>query len=397
MLLSFGILLFIMPSNKKRETCILFGIYFICKAFLSTIFIQSIDISVIELEYFRGVVDTATTTTLYFGFFSLIFPLKRLFIRYVPLIATMLAINCAYTITLASYNLQEQQEIAKVLWSQPEVDYRFPAIFYLKDTMGLFAIGVIVYFQLLILILGFKFKNFVKNNYSYNEQINLKFFIYLEAFLLSSILMDILIIYTNSEWAKLAYILYTSAFAFSVYYLIANDRILENNLFAEQFLSYVNQSNHKFILNQPYRKNEEESELNHEPKEKHDLLRQRLIQHFKKDKPYISKRLSINDIAKSLNTNRTYVSQIINNDFKTSFFHFVNVFRIEEAKKQISAMPSYSMKTVADSSGFSSYTTFIKYYKMYRQTTIEWYTKEISFNNLNIRIEDDSNSKNVMQ
>lgn len=60
-------------------------------------------------------------------------------------------------------------------------------------------------------------------------------------------------------------------------------------------------------------------------------------------------------------------------DFNTTFFNFVNVFRIEEAKKQIQTGPSYSLKAIGDSCGFSSYTTFAKYYKMYLTKPADWY------------------------
>lgn len=378
LLVAFGILLFIMPSRKKYETRALFGIYFICKAILNATFVCSITCSVIELEYIRGFIDNITTITLYFGFFSLVFPLEKLLRAYFPIIILIVAISCVYTITLISYSPEQQQELMKVIWEQDRADIRFPAIFHIKNTMGLTALAVIMYFQVTIFRFGFGFKKFAANNYSYTERLNMKFFIYLELFLLSSILIDSFIIYIHTETARIIYIFYSAIFAFSVYYLIANDKVLKGKLFQEQFLSFIGQSESSNILFLRIVNKRHEVSPNYTTDAKYDL-RQKLITYFKEEKPYISKKLNSHDVAKALNTNRTYVSQIINRDFNTTFYHFVNVFRIEEAKIRISKMPNYSLKSIADECGFSSYTTFSKYYNMYKYEKAQVYGVDVDF------------------
>ena len=75
------------------------------------------------------------------------------------------------------------------------------------------------------------------------------------------------------------------------------------------------------------------------------------------------KDIRLSDIASELATNRTYVSLIINSSLGTSFSDLINSYRIEHAKKLMAEQPKMSHSDIAEQSGFSSRTSFLRTFK----------------------------------
>lgn len=74
---------------------------------------------------------------------------------------------------------------------------------------------------------------------------------------------------------------------------------------------------------------------------------------------YLNYDLTINDLAKAIGTNRTYLSQYFNTVKHTTFYDYINQLRI--TKKSIPLMqqhPEYTLEYVAAKSGFKSISTF---------------------------------------
>lgn len=76
---------------------------------------------------------------------------------------------------------------------------------------------------------------------------------------------------------------------------------------------------------------------------------------------YRQKDITKEKLALSLNTNRTYLSQVINTYANMTFNHFINSFRIEDAIRILSDPESdIPLKALASDLGFNSITTFYK-------------------------------------
>ena len=89
-----------------------------------------------------------------------------------------------------------------------------------------------------------------------------------------------------------------------------------------------------------------------------ELFRQ-LEKAMREDKIYQDKNLNKDRVAELLGTNRTYLSRIINEQAETSFTHYVNRFRIEEAVRQLSdPYNDIPLKALASELGFNSISTF---------------------------------------
>ena len=81
--------------------------------------------------------------------------------------------------------------------------------------------------------------------------------------------------------------------------------------------------------------------------------------------------MSLKADLESLQTNRTYISKLINEEFEMNFNQFVNNFRINEAKKLLEEDNGKvsSMELIAEKSGFGSFNSFTRVFKNITGTT----------------------------
>ena len=78
---------------------------------------------------------------------------------------------------------------------------------------------------------------------------------------------------------------------------------------------------------------------------------------FEKKKLFMNTKLTIIDLAKEMGTNRTYISDYINNELGTTFFDYVNQRRIMEAEALLRTTKE-SLESISSMSGFNSPSTF---------------------------------------
>ena len=125
------------------------------------------------------------------------------------------------------------------------------------------------------------------------------------------------------------------------------------------------------ILKPVENEDEQATEEIEEPKSDDDvvslnyILAVRLEQKMSQDKLYLNPKLTTTDVATAIGTNKTYLSDYLNNTLNTSFFDYINTFRINEACRIIEMMPERgreSMSVVAQKSGFNSLSSFHRYF-----------------------------------
>ena len=80
---------------------------------------------------------------------------------------------------------------------------------------------------------------------------------------------------------------------------------------------------------------------------------------------YTNHDLRITDVAKMLNTNRSYASRLLNDMFNTNFADLINRYRINKAVELIksSVDDELSADDVATMSGFASVSSFYRSFK----------------------------------
>ncbi len=89
-----------------------------------------------------------------------------------------------------------------------------------------------------------------------------------------------------------------------------------------------------------------------------------LKEYFREEKPYLHSKLSMDDLCKSLNTNRSYLSRAINDCMKKSFYELINEYRIREARLLLmdNKYDHISIDGIGQMVGFASRSTFYSYF-----------------------------------
>ena len=97
-----------------------------------------------------------------------------------------------------------------------------------------------------------------------------------------------------------------------------------------------------------------------------NLLKQRLQETMSNEALYKISGLTLSDLAEKLDTNKTYLSQVINSEYG-NFNEYLNRFRVIEACRLIQngLDPKFSIDHLYSKVGFSSRTTFYIAFKKF--------------------------------
>jgi AraC-like DNA-binding protein len=121
-----------------------------------------------------------------------------------------------------------------------------------------------------------------------------------------------------------------------------------------------------------------------ESEERYEELFAEIIEYFEKNKPYQNVDFNIQGLAAQLHSNSTYISRAINMNTKMNYKTFVNKYRIEQIKTQLSDVnyDKYNLMYIYTSAGFKHQSTFNKVFKQVENMTPSEY---IQLHELKIR------------
>lgn len=102
-----------------------------------------------------------------------------------------------------------------------------------------------------------------------------------------------------------------------------------------------------------------------------EKLKKKLVLLFENDKIYRNCDLRITTVSEALQTNRTYISRLINKEFGMNFNEFVNQYRVREAEQLLlsEANNPYTLDYIAEQVGFGSGNSFSRSFKEYKGMT----------------------------
>ncbi|MEN0006782.1 MAG: helix-turn-helix domain-containing protein [Bacteroidota bacterium] len=106
----------------------------------------------------------------------------------------------------------------------------------------------------------------------------------------------------------------------------------------------------------------------------------RLRSLIEREQLFLNPNLTLRDVADKLATNTKYLSQVVNHYAGSNFQHFINTYRVEEAKRKITN-PDYQHLTlygVALQCGFKNKSTFYKVFKEITSFTPKEYIRNYS-------------------
>lgn len=125
-------------------------------------------------------------------------------------------------------------------------------------------------------------------------------------------------------------------------------------------------ANEQLMISEEFTNSESETFSSNGESQFHESkLKTRLLTLFEKDKIYINADLRITTVSEALQTNRTYISRLINEEFGMNFNEFVNKYRIRESEKLLSCEDHnvYTLEYIAEKSGFGNANSFTRAFK----------------------------------
>lgn len=106
----------------------------------------------------------------------------------------------------------------------------------------------------------------------------------------------------------------------------------------------------------------ESSHLSTQKKKEIETL---LINYLKENKPYLNPDLKLSDLAQHVDCPAHYISQVLNQNLKQSFYEFINSYRVEAVKKCMNdpAYKKYTLLAIGQQCGFNSKTSLYRAFK----------------------------------
>ena len=201
----------------------------------------------------------------------------------------------------------------------------------------------------------------IKNYYSDTEGKILQHFDkLLYIFIGISLLSGIFDIIGKSAFTHSTYVLLIPSLLFSFFLFVIGYFGYKQNFTMETFLQDIKSDENKAVSQ--YKASVASSDFSGFTKDK---LMKELLLLLETDEIYRRSDLKITDISKKLNTNRTYISRIVNEEMKMSFCDLINRYRLKCAKELLEERnhKSLSLSQIGEMSGFNSESSFYRIFK----------------------------------
>jgi len=290
---------------------------------------------------------------------------SRLFLHFLPAIVVLLMNIFLYSflsydeqLQLLSFKIESSNKILKYYSYLHNVGYHF-----ILSIQALFYFGMIIYTI-------YKHKKQMSSNFSNTYGITLNWMVTLLIIFLSvSTIQEIFGNIDKVVYDVNARIIYNVFYLFIISF-IGIGGIIQKEIYKKEInvISYNDEIEKEEIKYKG-------SSLNDDAKRK---LKVKLRIYLEKEKPYLNNELKLDDLTQALDTNRQYLSQIINETYNQNFFTLINNLRIEESKKMFfnKKHKQLSIMGVANSVGFNSKSTFNTLFKKYTGLTPSQFIKE---------------------
>ena len=242
--------------------------------------------------------------------------------------------------------------------------------FYIK------ALSVVVFVSLVVIFLAqniyyvyksiktyLKYKSKIEQLYSYTENIDVSWIRILIVGYVTFIASILVINYFNGPVSNIVFNLIVLVYI--VY--IGHNAMKQNSVAISDAKDLIKQN-----------EDNKDKQLSESQIKVFQKIKEDLLEIMKKEKPYLEQNLNIFILAKKINTNSKYLSQVINQEFNKSFVHFINEYRIEEAKQILLANNNYTIEAKSQMVGFKSKSSFNIAFKRHTGLTPTLYIQQNS-------------------
>lgn len=220
----------------------------------------------------------------------------------------------------------------------------FTLAFGVTGSMALY-VASIVYTALFCLVVVLfivskvrRYNRYVRDNYSYTERVNVS---WLMNSMIILALCLFLWLYTCTNISHLGDLIYyvtsTLLWAVVLYYSLRQE----------------------WIPDVPQSDSEPEGEPLEPMRNGVSLMSQKLDEYIREKGLFLNPKLSLSDLAAEMGTNRSYLSNCLNNELGVTFYDYINSFRLEKAKAILDDSDfEGGIEETALLSGFNSVSTF---------------------------------------
>ena len=224
------------------------------------------------------------------------------------------------------------------------------------------------------LILVFKHRKKLVEDFSYTEEVDLNWVKYVlilfGLFWLFVIILHFFDKYPIAALSPLGSVIYIglTLYVFLMGYLGFKQEAIYLNIPNE-----INKINHSGFTNKLAEK------YKHSTLQEIDIIsiKEKLKNYFKTEKPYLDAKLTLTDLSEKLDISTHHLSQVINDKEGKNFYDFVNEYRVEEVKSKLAESKNmkFTILAVAYDAGFNSKSSFNEVFKKFTGLTPTQYIK----------------------
>lgn len=318
----------------------------------------SVELEMFDFDY--GLLCLSMVYLIYIYLSYLMYPMadhRRLMIR----LSVVLAV---YLLAYSYFSLTDPVPVHLYHWNDILQNLSHPVL-WLRLIVGGHFILRFIYSFVRILNMHASHKKRIASRFSYHEQVSLSWVPYLLSaytFYGAWTIFDLLIS------GPVTYIVVISNMFFAVFYLFFNFiGVYQQDVYSKQDISELHaderHAGKPVVISSKLRNG----------------LKEELKKLMSERKIYLDPDLRLDGMARLLNTNRTYVSFIIKEDFGESFIGFVNHCRVKAACELMSDPTRDLVVTqIAEQVGFKSFSSFNLFFKRYTGTTPAKYRASVS-------------------
>lgn len=196
----------------------------------------------------------------------------------------------------------------------------------------------------------------IVNEFSNAEKVNLAWLQYLIYWIS---LIWLLVIFTNDDWVFVGAVLFV---LFIGFFGIRQTDVFQKKEgsipIPEETINISQKDEQKTLEKRKYLKSGLDAEAS-------EALHRQLAELMNSKKLYCENELSLTELARHLNTQPNYLSQVINEREGKNFYDYINTLRIEEFKRLAADSDNrkYTLIALAEQCGFNSKSTFNRYFK----------------------------------
>lgn len=207
------------------------------------------------------------------------------------------------------------------------------------------ALVMALYTATMVIIFTARYERYIEKNYSYTENLDVKWMRNLSIIFLL-LFLGYIFAFGNTTWLgeaiynSVSLVLWLFLFSF-----VKRHRVLDDMVEKEQETDTADDTDRE--------------------QKNYDFIAERLSLCMEKERLYLNPKVSIYDVALGIGTNKTYLSDYLNHRLGITFYDYINNFRVRRACEIMDAMlqeERKNMTEIAQESGFNSLSSFNRYF-----------------------------------